>query len=339
MAEFVSTDKLPRKKPVAPTPVASGTNGETKTGSSSGGAQWADKDDLVKPSPVTPAVVTTDSYSLVLLDNRTVNVSQLNTTENLEATKEFEKIMKSARTSNLGVKGVSNRPLIIKTLNEDWSKISKVVNLNEISEPTHFDFQTAGVVSNTNNFVKRVTEKIGSMCEWLNVFVNTFGHLTVAKAHAIECDDSLKDIKTNQIATANKLEIMMVRYNTQLSDVQLKNSQNKPFFSGTLRGKFKTLRSYTEKVRAAGMAEGSRDIQAREARTHIYKREMQSVLDYAIAFHDKYQNHIYGQVTIKQLKEELLEGRRGIQVDFDTSFNTAYVKFMGDDYGNGEQKE
>lgn len=142
---------------------------------------------------------------------------------------------------------------------------------------------------------------------------------------AEECNETLRPAYETKIVMQQKFEIMNVRYNSTIVGETHVDMTN--IFSGTLKGKFKSLRTYTEKARHPAKAH----MAVHDHKAYI--KEIKQVLKWALLFKEKFFNHPLAEPTLRQLKEELIEARRDTESinGFDTSLSMQYVMFMGED--------
>jgi len=198
-------------------------------------------------SSSTPTPSSASSYNLVVLNNRQVTITKFNTTENeteINEINQFNTIMKSGRTSNLGLVGVSNRPLTIKKMQEDWIKINKAIPQSTTEyKPEDFDFKKAAD-TNVNTYLIRVNKNLDKMILWLQTFVDRYGALEAAKTLATECDVALTPMHINRSSTLQKLEMMNIRYNAA-NQLHLTDDTKTALFRGTLKSKIKILKKST----------------------------------------------------------------------------------------------
>lgn len=295
------------------------------------GSQWTDMDkkEVVEPEPepepivVKPELVEPIRYSLSVLDNRLVEATVRNAPENIAEIQAFEKVMKSGRSNTLGIHAVSNRSLKEKKLIEDFQKVEKVIQCTQVTEPSDFDYQKAGDTKTVPPTLLRYSKALDNLTTWLNKLVDTYGHLEASKQMAEECNETLRPVHDTRVAMQQKFEMMNVRYNSTIVGTPPQDMTN--VFRGTLKGKIKTLRSYTEKARNPPKAHTA-------AQDHrLYIKELKQMLTWAQLFKEKFADHPMAEPTLRQLREELVEARRdtdGIE-GFETSLSMQYAAFMG----------
>jgi hypothetical protein len=278
-----------------------------------------------EPEPPAPVVVVVEPirYSLSVLDNRLVEATVRNAPENIAEIQAFEKVMKSGRSNTLGIHAVSNRSLKEKKLIEDFQKVEKVIQCTQVTEPSDFDYQKAGDTKTVPPTLLRYSKALDNLTTWLNKLVDTYGHLEASKQMAEECNETLRPVHDTRVAMQQKFEMMNVRYNSTIVGTPPQDMTN--VFRGTLKGKIKTLRSYTEKARNPPKAHTA-------AQDHrLYIKELKQMLTWAQLFKEKFADHPMAEPTLRQLREELVEARRdtdGIE-GFETSLSMQYAAFMG----------
>ena len=256
-------------------------------------------------SSSTPTPSSASSYNLVVLNNRQVTITKFNTTENeteINEINQFNAIMKSGRTSNLGLVGVSNRPLTIKKMQEDWIKINKAIPQSTTEyKPEDFDFKKAAD-TNVNTYLIRVNKNLDKMILWLQTFVDRYGALEAAKTLAIECDVALTPMHINRSATLQKLEMMNIRYNAA-NQLHLTDDTKKALFRGTLKSKIKILKKSTASAKAAGKGKSSLDQQAHR----LHQRELDAMTKWQNTLIQEYSVHPYVHPTLNQVKQEVID--------------------------------
>jgi len=278
-----------------------------------------------EPEPPAPVVVVVEPirYSLSVLDNRLVEATVRNAPENIAEIQAFEKVMKSGRSNTLGIHAVSNRSLKEKKLIEDFQKVEKVIQCTQVTEPSDFDYQKAGDTKTVPPTLLRYSKALDNLTTWLNKLVDTYGQLEASKQMAEECNETLRPVHDTRVAMQQKFEMMNVRYNSTIVGTPPQDMTN--VFRGTLKGKIKTLRSYTEKARNPPKAHTA-------AQDHrLYIKELKQMLTWAQLFKEKFADHPMAEPTLRQLREELVEARRdtdGIE-GFETSLSMQYAAFMG----------
>jgi len=156
---------------------------------------------------------------------------------------------------------------------------------------------------------------------YMNLFFMGYSFSTFFFYYEIQ----LRPAYETKIVMQHKFEIMNVRYNSTIVGETHVDMTN--IFSGTLKGKFKSLRTYTEKARHPAKAH----MAVHDHKAYI--KEIKQVLKWALLFKEKFFNHPLAEPTLRQLKEELIEARRDTESinGFDTSLSMQYVMFMGED--------
>jgi hypothetical protein len=252
-----------------------------------------------------------------------VEATVRNAPENIAEIQAFEKVMKSGRSNTLGIHAVSNRSLKEKKLIEDFQKVEKVIQCTQVTEPSDFDYQKAGDTKTVPPTLLRYSKALDNLTTWLNKLVDTYGQLEASKQMAEECNETLRPVHDTRVAMQQKFEMMNVRYNSTIVGTPPQDMTN--VFRGTLKGKIKTLRSYTEKARNPPKAHTA-------AQDHrLYIKELKQMLTWAQLFKEKFADHPMAEPTLRQLREELVEARRdtdGIE-GFETSLSMQYAAFMG----------